>query len=513
MLIRQEKVVLNLADPNRVLTIIPTARTIQYKGRTLVVVPHRMDETKVLRNIGIDVPSPLSFYYSWPGRFTPFEHQKVTTEFLAKHPRAFCLNDMGTGKSLSGLWAYDYLREVGIAKKLLIVSPLSTLERTWGDELFRNFPHLNFSVLHGARDKRFKLLDQDVDVYIINHDGAKIMAEALAAREDIDTVIIDEISQAARNVSTGRWKALKTVTAKKPRVWGFTGTPIPNAPTDAWAQCRLIVPSSVPPYLGMFRDQVMKKISNFKYVARPNALETVSNVMQPSIRYKREECIDLPPTVFQTREVEMSAEQKQVYKAMLTKLHSEYQGGEVTAMNEAIKAMKLVQIACGVVYDNDGNDIVIPAGERLEVTREIIEEAGSKVIVFVPFTSALQSVADYLKQYFTVEVVSGATSKTERDRIFGAFQHSDEPHVLVANAGVMSHGLTLTAASVIVWFAPVNSAETYEQAGARIRRPGQKLTQLIVNIEGSPVERALYRRLQDKTAMQGLLLDIIKEKM
>jgi SNF2 family DNA or RNA helicase len=473
---------------------------------------YNINETKGCNNMEFDVLSPVPFYYDWPGRFKPFDHQKVTTEFLAKYPRSFCLNDMGTGKSLSGLWAYDYLRSQGMANRMLIASPLSTLERTWGDELFRNFPHLTFSVLHGSRDKRFKLLEQEVDVYIINHDGVKIMHEALAARADIDTVIIDEISQAARNASTGRWKSLKKTIADKPRVWGFTGTPTPNAPTDAWAQCRLINPSSVGPYFGAFRDQVMKKISPSKFVARDGALEIVSNAMQPAIRFKRDECIDLPPKTYETRTVEMSTEQNTMYKAMLTRLHSEYEGAQITAFNEAVKAMKLVQIACGVVYDNDSEPVVIPAPKRLAVTREIIDEAGSKVIVFVPFTSALEAVAEYLRQYFTVEIVSGATSKTARDQIFGAFQNSPVPRVLVANAGVMSHGLSLTAASVIVWFAPTSSAETYEQAGARISRPGQKLNQLIVNIEGSLAERVIYKRVQEKSNMQGLLLDIIEER-
>lgn len=510
MLIKQEKVVLNLADPDRVLAIIPTARTIVYKGKTLVVVPHRMDETKVLNNMGIDVPSPIGFYYDWPGRFTPFDHQKVTTEFLAKHPRAFCLNDMGTGKSLSGLWAYDYLRSIGKVKRLLISSPMSTLERTWGDEIFRNFPHLNFSVLHGTRDKRFKLLNQEVDIYIINHDGIKILADAIAEREDIDIGLLDEISQAARNSSTDRWKAHKKAFSKLKVLWGFTGTPIPNSPTDAWAQCRLINPSSVPPYFGSFRDTVMKKIGPFKFVPREGALDLVSNAMQPAIRFKRDECIDLPPVVYETRNAELSPEQKIVYKAMLTKLHSEYEGGRVTAVNAAVQVMKLVQICCGVVYGDDSEVIVLPAPERLTITKEIIEEAGSKVIVFVPFTSALEAVATYLRKYFTVEVVSGETPKGVRDQIFGAFQNSDDPKVIVANAGVMSHGLTLTAASVIIWFAPITSSDTYTQACARITRPGQKLNQLVVNIEGSDVERRLYGKLKDKEELQSLLLDILK---
>ena len=132
--------------------------------------------------------------------------------------------------------------------------------------------------------------------------------------------------------------------------------------------------------------------------------------------------------------------------------------------------------------------------------------------MFVPFTGALHAVANYLKkQGHTVEIINGAVSKTNRDRIFNDFQNAEDPKVLVAQASAMSHGLTLTAASVIIWFAPVNSLETYEQACARITRPGQKLKQLIVNIEGCPVEKKMYERLQSKGKMQGLLLTAIEE--
>ena len=515
---KYKKIILNLRDPTTVTSVIPTARTIEYKGRTLVVVPHRTDEVRVLKNMGILAPSPVASYYKYPGMFTPFDHQRVTTEFMASHGRAFCLNDLGTGKSNSTLWAFDFLREEGTASKALIISPLSTLERTWADTLFRHFTHLDFAVLHGTKEKRLKELARDVDVYLINHDGVKLLGDALAARKDIDTIIIDEIAQVGRNAGTDRWKALRKVVAGRDRVWGLTGTPTPNAPTDAWAQCRLIVPERVPNYFGRFRDMVMKQTnvgSPFaKFIPKADATQIVADAMSPAIRYKRDECIDLPPVMYETRSVEMTPEQKSMYKTMLTTLSAELAGQQVIAVNEAVKAMKLVQIATGVAYGTLGEDVVIPAQGRLAVVKEIIEDAGSKTIVFVPFTSALESVAGYLRNNnISVEMVQGSTSKTERDRIFREFQGEEHPRVIVAQPASMSHGLTLTAASVIVWFAPVNSHETYEQACGRITRPGQKFNQLIVNIEGSPVERAIYARLKDKGKMQGLLLDLMKEKV
>ena len=147
----------------------------------------------------------------------------------------------------------------------------------------------------------------------------------------------------------------------------------------------------------------------------------------------------------------------------------------------------------------------------MDVLKEVIEQSEGKVIVFVPLTGALESVAEELRKTWTVEVVHGETSKSARDAIFGNFQKTPDPHVLVANAAAMSHGLTLTAATTIVWYAPVHSNEVYEQACARVRRPGQTKTTVIVHIAGTDVERRVYKRLKEKQSMQGVLLDMVRE--
>jgi SNF2 family DNA or RNA helicase len=197
---------------------------------------------------------------------------------------------------------------------------------------------------------------------------------------------------------------------------------------------------------------------------------------------------------------------------MLSKLATEYAGGQILAVNEAVKVNKLIQIACGVAYGANGDEVYIPSTPRLEVLKEVIEASEGKVIVFVPLTGALEAVATEIRKDFTAEVVHGATSKSERDRIFAAFQKTSDPRVLVANAATMSHGLTLTAATTIVWYAPVHSNEIYEQACARVRRPGQTKTTLIVHIAGSDVERRVYKRLRDKQSLQGLVLEMMEDK-
>lgn len=510
---KHKKVIINSRHPERITTVIPTAKVLMFKGRPLVAVPHGLDETKVLRNIGYSVPSPVTRYYAWSGRYTPFAHQQATVEFLTLHHRAFVLNQIGTGKSLSVLWAYDYLRSIGQACKMIIVSPLSTLERVWADELFRHFPHLTFKVLHGAAAKRRKLLALDVDVYIINHDGVEVVGEELVARSDIDVVVVDELAE-IRNQKTDRWRAANTLIQGRRWVWGLTGSPTPKAPTDAWAQVRLINPERVPKYFTRFRDTVMRQINTFKWVPRVEAAHVVKEAMQPSILFKRDECLDLPPCTFSTRQVEMSPEQTKAYQQMLNRLRLEYAGGEVTAVNEAVKVMKLVQVAAGVAYARDGSNVVLPAPERIKAVKEVVTEADGKVIVYIPLTGALERIAKELRDTgYTVGVVNGETPKAVRDQVFSTFQQDDEMRVLVAHPKCMAHGLTLTAASAIVWYIPTNDYAIYEQACGRIVRPGQVRHQHIIHLEGSNVERRMYQKLEAKGNAQGILLDLIKQDM
>lgn len=497
---------------NRLLKIIPTARAVNYQGKQWAAVPWRYDETMMLNNMGLKVPSPMVRNYNWPRSSSipkPFAAQEDTASFLTLNYRAFVLNDLGTGKSLAALWAYDWLRSQGKAGKLLVICPLSTMERTWSDEIFFHLPHLSYAVLHGTKQKRLKELARDVDVYILNHHGAKVILDEVSKRDDIDTIILDEVAQCARN-KHDLWKAFNRIINGpiKRRAWGLTATPIPNEPTDAYWQVKLINPSKATMYYTAFRRQVMNQISQFQWIAKPDAIERVDEMMVPAIRYHRSQCIDLPPTIYMTREIPLTKEADKAYKTMYKQRVAEFEAGEITAVNEAVKASKLVQIACGVMYDEDGNEQTVDALPRMQEVEDLVVQSDAKSIVFVPFRSSVARVAQFLRDAgHKVGEVHGGVSKAARDEIFGGFQRGSSPNVIVAQPAAMSHGLTLTAASSIIWYAPVTSAETYEQANGRITRPGQKNTTLIIHIEGTPVERRIYHRLKNKQAMQNILLE------
>ena len=513
IVIEQAKAIaLKPKHPNQILQTIPTARMLKYDGVELVVAPHKLDEVKVLRNLGFEVPSPILHYYDWTGRFTPYEHQRMTSAFLTMHRRALVLNEIGTGKTQSALWASDYLMQIGKVKKVLIISPLSTLERVWGDSIFMNFPNRTSVTLHGTSARRKKLLKTQADFYIINHDGFNIISDE--AVDMFDLIIVDE-SAVLRNPSTNRFRTLRKFMDKHPetRLWLMTGTPTPNDPTDAWALAKLVDSPYCTKTYTAFKEAVMMKIGQWKWIPRPESIATVKHILYPAVRYTRDECFDLPDTVYQTRKIDLTPEQKKHYAIMLKHFVTELeQEGTITAVNEAVKLQKLVQISCGVVYGDDGRHIQLDCSPRVKVIKEIIEQVGNKVIVFVPLTGTLNMLEKELSKDWNVAVVNGEVSSSKRNVIFHDFQNEKNPHVLIAHPATMAHGLTLTAASTIVWYGPVTSNEQYIQANGRIERIGKKHVSNIIHIESTDLEYRMYERLKNKQKLQGLLLDLIQQE-
>jgi SNF2 family DNA or RNA helicase len=516
LVVEQSKALaLKLNHPARVLDTIPSARTLDVRGQSLTILPHRLTEVKILRNLGIRAPSPILHYYDWPGGFVPYEHQMQTAAFLTLHNRGLVLNEIGTGKTQSALWAADYLMRVKDIRKVLILSPLSTLERVWGDAIFTGLIHRRAVTLYGTAERRRKLLKTDADFYIINHDGFPILAQEMVGMFDL--VIVDEAA-VLRNPSTRRFKIFRKWMEQNPttRLWMMTGTPTPNEPTDAWALAKLVNSPNCGKTFTGFREQVMMKIGQWKFIPRPESVDIVKHVLQPAVRYTRDECFDLPDTIVQTRSVELTTEQKKHYSQMLKHFVTEMvkervTGGVISAVNEAVKLQKLVQIACGVAYGDDGQNIEIDATPRINLVKELIEEAGEKVILFVPLTGTLHMLEKELSKHWSVGVVNGEVSSGKRNQIFDDFQKQDNPRVLIAHPGTMAHGLTLTSASTIIWYGPINSNEIYGQANGRIERIGKRHVSNVIHIEATALEHKMYERLKNKQKLQGLLLDLIQE--
>ena len=478
-------------------------------GAPHMAVPHDAEHVRLARNFGIQAQPPVLTYYDWTNG-TPFEAQRLSAAMLSMEKRAYVLNGMGTGKTKTVLWAYDWLRREKQVKRMLVVAPLSTLNLTWMREVFTTTPHLRAVVLYGTREKRLRMLDVEADIYIINHDGVQSIISELIGRTDIDVVVIDELA-VYRNGQSKRFKLMKRILEHKQWAWGLTGSPTPNAPTDAWAQAKLLTPWTAPKSFVHFRDQVMVKTSPFKWVAKPSALATVQAMLQPSVRFTLEDVVELPEVIIRTVDIPMGDRQKKVYEQLAKHMHAMFDQGELTAMNSAILMNKLLQVAQGWVYTNDRGVEALDNDERMETLHDTIESTDRKVIVFVPFIHALDGIKKFLDgRGVDCDVVSGDVPKTKRDQIFNRFQNGLDLKVLVAHPQCMAHGLTLTAADTVIWFGPFASLEVFEQANARITRVGQKFKQQVILFSGSPVENKLYQRLRAKQQVQDTLLDMLR---
>lgn len=484
-------------------------------SKTQWIIKHGLPEYLLLRRLGFRVPNPITCYYDWSGG-RPFSVQRVTCSLLTASPRAYVLNDMGTGKTRAALWAWDWLRYKGYCGKLLVAAKLSTLTRVWQRECSEVLPHRHVQVLEGTKKRRIERLnDPEAEIFVINHDGMKVVDAELKLHPEIDVLIIDELAT-YRN-SNDRSKAMVKFAERMKFVWGMTGSPMPNEPTDVWMQCKIITPHTVPRYRTHARDLLMTKQAEYLYVPKPDAVERAYSWMQPAVRFTLDDVVELPEVVERYIDVPLSKEQHTVYTKMAREFVAMVGTKEITADNAAVAMNKLLQVSGGYVYAS-GKTVVLNADPRKQQLVDLIHEATGKVLVFCPFRHMVTGLSELFNQtpvtdpeFIEHAIIHGDVSTGMRNMIFEAFQNTSQFKVILAHPGCMAHGLTLTAADTIIWYCPITSLELYEQANARIRRVGQKHRQQVIHLQGTPVERRVYALLRKKAKVQGMLLSLFAE--
>ena len=499
---------LRVRNPAAITMAIPNSREL---GNNNVLVKWGVDETRVLKNLNIpNVPSPIYGKYNWPGQFKPFDNQKVTAAFLTMNRRGFCFNEQGTGKTGSAIWASDFLLNEGLIKRVLIICPLSIMDSAWRADLFKFAMHRSVDVAHGAKDKRRAIINRGTEYVVINYDGVEIVADAIA-NGGFDLIIIDEATH-YKNVQSKRWKVLNSIIKPNTWLWLMTGTPAAQSPLDAYGLAKLVNPNGVPRFFGGFRDAVMYKITQFKWIPRDTASATVFNSLQPAIRFTKEQCLDLPELTYVKREVELTPQQRKYYNLLRGRMVMTAAGEQITAVNAAITMNKLLQIACGAVYTDTGETVEFDIKNRYKVLREVIDESSQKVLIFVPFRHVIDLLVEKLTaDGISTAVIRGDVPVNKRTQIFDLFQTTPNPRVLVIQPQAAAHGVTLTAANTIVWWGPTSSLETYAQANARVHRAGQKHPCTVVQLQGSAVEKGIYKMLDGRIDVHTKMIDLYKE--
>jgi SNF2 family DNA or RNA helicase len=513
---RQNNLLIYPHRSDRIPHHIPEAKTFN----NWVAVPRTLRNSQILRWLGHPVPEVMTDY-DWsaaPG-IKPWASQKLAANFMVLHPRSFNLSDMGVGKTLTTLWATDWLMRQHPKGKFraLIVCPLSIMQRVWADAIFKNFlGKRSFEILYGTPEQRLDKLSRDADFYIINFDGVGIgshtrkrfeldgFSKALAERDDIKLAIVDEAS-AYKDATTKRHRLARLIFGAKDYLWLLSGTPTPNAPTDAYGLAKL-VNGAFGKSETTFRLETMIKVSQFVWKPQKDGYEKARQLLTPSIRFDIRDVWDAPEMTTQQREVALTAEQKRHMDDLKKNLQVIVKSGEpITAANEAAVRTKFIQISLGAIYDHDHKAHQIDASPRLNELKAVLEQAPGKCLIFAPLTSVVHLLYRELGAW-SREVVNGETSQKERARIFQAFQQSEDPRLLIADPGTMAHGLDLYAAQTIIWYGPVDRTEVYLQANKRAHRPGQRYPVCVVQFVSNKLEMEIYRRLENNESLQGALL-------
>ncbi len=496
-----------------------------------MAVPATLGNLQRVRRINLPVVPPMELAgYEWPLRspWVALPHQKTTANFLVLNPRAFCFNDMGLMKTLSALWAADFLMEQASEPfRCLVVAPLSILKSVWGQHIFEHLGRKRkYAILHGTHERRRKELERSVDFYIINPAGLTCgvpadprkalygLAADLEARDDIKLVVVDEAScyRHAAGARKSQFGAARALIGSRPYLWALTGTPTPNGPMDAYGLAKLAGTHNGETRQS-FQNRVMINVAKWKWIPRASANEAVARLLSPAIRFNSD-FLNLPPCTAEQRDVPLSPEQTHAWNTLKKEAVLALKcGALVHAVNEAALRIKCIQVAAGCIYDSSHGSHDLHPTARLSEVESIISDTNRKIVIFAPLTNVLEMLYRHLNKWERV-ILNGSVPQRDRGEILRSFgDKSSGPRICLADPACTSHGINeFVSAGVCIWYAPTDKNELYRQGVKRLDRPGQTGPVKIIQLVSTKLEKEIYQRLDRNEGLQGLVLKWAEEE-
>ena len=446
-------------------------------------------------------------------KFKPHGYQQAAIEWIYEHPACGLFLEMGLGKTVTTLTAlrsiiYDY----GDVCRTLVIAPKRVAEETWPAELAKrdHLADLTHSLVAGSRKDRLAALDTGADIDIIGRDNISWLVDHYGKAWPYDAIVIDELSSFKSHQSK-RFKALKKVRPLSKRVIGLTGTPAPNSYIDLWPQLYLLDRGArLGKTITIFRDQfcIGKRWPSMPvtlYEIRPGAEPEIDKqIGDICISMSAADYLDMPDRTYIELPVTLPAQALAKYKEMAREAVTELGGEAITAANAAVLSGKLLQLANGFAYQEDGS-VKHLHDVKLDALEELIEAAqGQPVLVFYTFKSDLDRIRSRFKDAKTIE----------DDDIIARWNSGQVP-LLCLHPQSAGHGLNLQqGGSLIAWFGLPWSLEYYQQANARLYRQGQEKPVRIYHIiaKGTIDERVL-EVLSGKDKRQADLLEAVKAEV
>lgn len=441
---------------------------------------------------------------------------EVPSSFLLLRHNGYIFATGNTGKT--GVHATDgATRRRKKGGKILVMAPRTLLWAAWVTDLHKFTPDMKVSV--ATATNRAKAFQVEADFYITNHDAAVwLAAQPKKFFKDFETLIIDE-STAFKHMGSARSKAMIKIAKHFAYRRALTGTPTSNSITDIWHQALIIDDGQ---RLGTsfyaFRSatctpvQVGPNVNMVKWVDKEGAETAVMGLLKDIvIRHRFVDCIDIPPNHEVCMPIQLSAKHMAAYRMMEESQILWLKGkSSVTAVNAASVTTKLLQIASGAVYNDEGESKYTEiTTDRYELIAELAH-ARDHVVIFFNWQHQKEGIFKALNQFkLSYTLIDGTVNDRERQAAVEGFQ-AGSFRCLVAHPQAAGHGLTLTRACATIWAGPTYNLEHYLQGKRRIDRPGQKReTETIVLIAEDTKDREVWEVMTGKRERQSLLLDYL----
>ena len=447
-------------------------------------------------------------------KYEPFEYQRFTERFIVEHESAGVFLDMGMGKTVTTLTAINELKyDYFAVNKVLVIAPLNTAKNVWPAEIEKwdHLRGLTYSVVLGSQDARMRALAEDVDIYIINRENVPWLVQLYGRRWPFDMVVVDELSS-FKSSKAQRFRALKKVRPMIHRFVGLTGTPAPNGLLDLWAQVYLLdggaaLGRTITGYREKYFDPDKRNVTTiFSWKPKPFAEEEIYARLEGlCASLSSQDFLELPERRFIRHQVKLPPEAKESYKRLERDTLLPFADGDIDGATAAILRNKLLQLAGGAVYDENGG-VKEFHDAKLQALDDLIEEAnGQPVLVFYNYKHELGRMLARYPQAISIKE-DGAVERWNRGEI----------PILLAHPASAGHGLNLQEGGhIIIWYGPTDNLEYYLQANKRLHRPGQKSVVLIHHLlaEGTLDERVLDATLRPKEETQNALLDAVRARI
>lgn len=447
--------------------------------------------------------------------YKPHDYQEYATQWILDKEKVGLLMDMGLGKTVVTLTAIkELMHDYFDVAKVLVIAPLRVAEDTWISEREKwdHLKYLKVSKVLGTEKERIVALNHNADIYVINRENVVWLTKYCGKDWPFDMIVIDELSS-FKSPKSNRFKALRKVRTLIKRIVGLTGTPAPNGLIDLWSQIYLLDQGErLEKTLSGYRERYFSPDKRnqtviFTYKLKEGAEETIYNkISDICVSMKAQDYLKLPERINNIISIQLSRTTAEKYKKLEKDLLLPLKDSDIVANTAATLTNKLLQIANGAVYDENGNVQEIH-DEKLKALDDVIEAANGKpVLIFYSYRHDKDRLKKYLKSVDVREL------KSSEDI---AAWNRGEIEVMLVHPATAGHGLNLqSGGNIIIWFGLTWSLELYQQANARLYRQGQKQNVIIHHLVAKgTMDEEVMKSLENKEVGQEVLLQAIRAKI